>query len=64
MEKLITPGLIAKETGIPLYTVQYYLQSRNIVPTCRAGRLRVYGPEIIDWIRNEYKSIHGAENND
>lgn len=64
METLLTPGLISKLTGIPLYSVQYYLRSRNIEPVSRAGRLRVYGPEIIDWIRNEYKSIHGAENND
>jgi len=62
MEKLITPGSISKATGIPLFTVQYYLQSRGIEPIGRAGRLRVYGSDVIERIKGIYESIHGGKN--
>lgn len=62
MEKpLITVGTISRETGIPIATVQYLLQSRQIHPDFRAGRLRVFAPEVIEKIRGEYARIHGTD---
>lgn len=62
MEKsLITVGTIARETGIPIATVQYILYSRGIAPDCRAGRLRVFSEKAIDRVRAEYNNIHGKK---
>ena len=56
MKSEITVGTIAREIGIPIYTVQYYLSSRKIKPKTRAGRLRIYDQGTIERVRNEYEA--------
>ena len=59
--QLITVGVIAERTGIPVHTVQYLIQSRNIQPESRAGRLRVFGETTIEKIQKEYDASHNKE---
>ena len=59
--KLVTVGTIAREIGMPIYTVQYYLASRKIKPKARAGRLRIYDRGTIERIRQEYESNRGSD---
>ena len=50
--KLRTPGVIAHELGEPLHRVQYVLRARPyIVPSARAGRLRLYDRNAVAMIR-------------
>jgi hypothetical protein len=50
--KLRTPGVIARELGEPLHRVLYVLRTRAfIVPTARAGRLRLYDLQAVAQIR-------------
>lgn len=53
-----TPGRIAEKLGVPLHRVDYVLRSRrHIVPSARAGRLRLYDAESVACIRHELSAI-------
>ncbi len=56
--KLRTPGLIAHELGEPLHRVLYVLRTRQyIVPSARAGRLRLYDRQAVAMIRHALNAI-------
>ena len=51
--KLRTPGVIAQELGEPVYRILYVLRTRNyIVPSARAGRLRLYDRQAVALVRH------------
>ena len=54
----VTVGIISRETGISVFNVQYILRSRGIEPIQWAGRIRVYGDDVIDRVRREHQSMH------
>jgi hypothetical protein len=52
--KLLTPGRLAEELGVPLHRVQRILRTRpHIEPTARAGILRLYNRESLAQVRYE-----------
>jgi len=55
--RLITPGVIARELGVPLHRVLYVLRSRDIEPVARAGTLRLYDNAAIARVRHELNAI-------
>ena len=54
---LRTVGVIARELGEPLHRISYVLRTRPILPTARAGRLRLYDREAVGMIRNAITSM-------
>ncbi|MBI1824859.1 MAG: hypothetical protein HYR83_00580 [Planctomycetes bacterium] len=55
---LITPGIIAGELGQPLHRVLNVLRTRtHILPTARAGTLRLYGRHAVAMVRHELNAI-------
>jgi len=55
---LRTPGVVAKDLGVPLHRVLYALHSRNhIRPAARAGRLRLYSSHEVALVRHELNAI-------
>lgn len=55
---LITPGLIARELGVPLHRVQHVLATRgHISPSARAGILRLYDRKALAMVRHEINAI-------
>lgn len=55
---LTTPGVIARELGVPLHRVLYILSTRHhIQPTEFAGRLRVYDRHAVAMVRHELNAI-------
>ena len=53
-----TPGRIAEKLGVPLHRVNYVLNTRQyIVPSARAGRLRLFDNEAVACIRHELSEI-------
>jgi DNA-binding transcriptional MerR regulator len=59
--KLLTVGDLVKLTGLPIHKVEYLLSSRNITPTQRAGRFRLYGPDTVERIKCEVQKMSGAQ---
>ena len=57
MEKMLTTGQIAEELGIPLWKVQYLLNSRGIKPDQRIGHLRAFLPTIVDRLKAELDAM-------
>lgn len=56
--KLRTPGVLAADLGVPLHRVQYVLRTRgHIRPAASAGRLRLYGRDALDLLRQELARI-------
>ena len=56
---LRTPGVIARELGVPLHRVMYVLRTRAyIAPVARAGRLRLYDREAVAMIRHSLSAIN------
>lgn len=56
--RLVTPGVIAAEVGVPLHRVLYVLRTRrHIQPRARAGVLRLYTREAIASVRYELNAI-------
>ena len=49
---LRTPGVVARELGVPLHRVQYVLRTRGIMPAARAGRLRLLDGKAVGAIRD------------
>ena len=57
--QLITPGVIAVELGEPLHRVLHVLATRqHILPTARAGTLRLYDRKAVAMIRQELDAIN------
>jgi len=55
---LLTPGKIADEIGTSLQRVLYVLSTRrHIMPTARAGTLRLYGQDAVALVRHELNAI-------
>jgi hypothetical protein len=55
---LRTPGVVARELGVPLHRVLHVLRSRShIQPAARAGRLRLYDREAVAAVRHELNAI-------
>ena len=55
---LRTAGVIAHELGEPLHRVLYVLRTRpHIVPSARAGRLRLYDRENVAMIRHTLNAM-------
>lgn len=54
---LRTPGVLAERLGVPLHRIQYLLRARNIEPTARAGRLRLYDRYALEMLRRELAAI-------
>lgn len=58
--RLITPGVIAEEVGVPLHRVLHVLRTRpHIRPAARAGTLRLYDTRAIAMVRHELHAIDG-----
>lgn len=56
--KLRTSGVVARELGEPLHRVEYVLKTRpEIVPSARAGRLRLFSAAAVSRIQNELERI-------
>ena len=56
--RLITPGVMSRELGIPLHRVQYVLATRShINPAARAGILRLYDHKALAMVRHEINAI-------
>jgi hypothetical protein len=56
--RLLTPGVIASELGVPLHRVLHVLASRqHIQPTARAGTLRLYDRRAMAMVRHELNAI-------
>jgi hypothetical protein len=55
---LLTPGKIADELGVSLPRVLYVLSTRrHIMPSARAGTLRLYDGQAVAQIRHELNGI-------
>ena len=55
---LITPGVIARELGVPLHRVLHILRTRkHIRPSARAGILRLYDRAALAMVRHELHAI-------
>jgi len=56
--QLLTPGRIADALGVPLHRVQHVLATRShIVPSARAGTLRLFDKKAVAQIRHELNAI-------
>ena len=62
---LRTPGVIARELGIPLHRVQYILRTRPyILPSARAGRLRLYDLDAVAMVRHALTAMDARKGAD
>jgi len=57
MEKMLTTGQIAEKLNIPLWKVQYLLNSRDIKADQRIGHLRAFLPTIVDRLKAELDAM-------
>lgn len=57
MTQMLTTGQIAEKLDIPLWKVQYLLNSRGIKPEQRIGHLRVFLPTIVDRLKAELDAM-------
>lgn len=56
--RLRTPGVLAADLGVPLHRVLYVLDTRkHIVPSARAGQLRLYDRQAVAQVRHELSAI-------
>ena len=63
LPQLRTPGVIARELGVPLPRVAYILATRShIRPTAIAGRLRLYDRQAVAMVRHELNAIDARRN--
>lgn len=55
---LTTPGVIARELGVPLHRVLHVLATReHIRAAARAGTLRLYDRQAVAQVRHELNAI-------
>ena len=60
--RLRTPGVLAADLDVPLHRVLYVLRTRaHIMPSARAGRLRLYDLEAVALIRHELNVIDARQ---
>ena len=52
-----TVGEIARRLGVPVHRVEYVLRTRSIVPSGRAGNLRLFTEADVERIRQELDRI-------
>lgn len=60
-KQLLTLGKVAAEVGAPLHTVEYIVRSRGIKEAARAGRLRVFAPDVVEQVQGflrKRKELH------
>ncbi|MCC5831326.1 MAG: hypothetical protein JJU36_17950 [Phycisphaeraceae bacterium] len=51
---VLTVGRIAAALGQPVHRIDYILRTRpDLKPFARAGRVRVYAPEVLSRLRHE-----------
>ena len=56
--KLITPGVIATELGVPLHRVLNILATRShIRPSARAGTFRLFDRAAVAMVRHELSAM-------
>lgn len=56
--QLITPGVIAADLGVALHRVLHVLATRqHIIPSARAGTLRLYDRRAVAMVRHELNAI-------
>lgn len=56
--RLITPGVIAFELGVPIHRVLNVLRTRqHIRPSAKAGTLRLYSRSAIAMVRHELNTM-------
>ena len=56
--RLITPGVLAAEVGVPLHRVLHVLATRpHITPRARAGTLRLYDRAAVAMVRHELNAM-------
>ncbi len=53
----LTIGEIVRQTGSQLHRVQYVIRSRGILPTSRAGNLRIFSEADLQYIASELRRI-------
>lgn len=59
---LITPGIIARELGIPLHRAQHVLATRShINPVARAGIIRLFDRRAMAMVRHEINAIDACK---
>ncbi len=62
---LITPGVIARDLGVPLHRVLRILSTRqHIKPAARAGTLRLYSKENVAQVRHELSAMDARRSNE
>lgn len=61
MANLLTTGQIAKKMGIPLWRVQYFLNSRKIKPVQSVGVYRLFAPSVIDLLQTELDAVEARK---
>lgn len=57
MTQMLTTGQIAEKLDIPLWKVQYLLNSRGIKAHQRVGHLRAFLPTIVDRLKVELDAM-------
>jgi hypothetical protein len=58
LPKLRTPGVVARELGVPISRVVYVLATRpHIRPTALAGHVRLFDLNAVAKIRHEINAI-------
>lgn len=60
-KRLLTLGIVAERAGVPIHKVQYYVRSRGIEPSARAGNLRVFDAGLVERVRRELVASQRAE---
>jgi len=53
VKQLLTAGVIAAKTGVPIFRVLDILEKKKVEPIGRAGHLRIFGDEVVDFVRAE-----------
>lgn len=57
MVQMLTTGQIAEKLNIPVWKVQYLLNSRGIKPDQRVGHLRAFLPTILNRLKAELDAM-------
>ena len=53
----LTVGEIAKRCGCSIHQVEYVIRSRGLQPAARAGRIRIFSAEDLDFIARTIQEI-------
>jgi hypothetical protein len=58
--RALTVGEIGRRLDRPIWWVDYMVRSRGIAPIQRAGNLRVFSGDVLDFLRRERQSQAGS----